>query len=669
MKTTSNPRLYVAALVAALSVAMALPASAKSEKAKAPQLPTRSSETAQQATTGDSGAGGGGSTDVQRPPLDYISQASKLSPAAYPKTIKQVVELPMADGETIYLEIVRPDPAQYPDLGKVPVILEASPYHGTIATRIGDRIFPDPRDANGNMIGLTGYFAPRGYAVVMMDLRGTGRSTGCLDQLGPKDASDMKEVIEWLATRDWSTGRIGMTGHSYVGSTPKVAAAMRPKGLVTIAPSAGLASMYDHQFQKGSPYLLQWAGPQWSYELLAMMRDLPPGYQENVLTGSPTGDNWGHRGGPNPQTGCGWQNSAFTAGSGQITGQYERWHGQRDWRQGATDADIPVFMIHGVNDQAARIPAAEWFFDGRYRREGDKVWLGQWDHGSTNGRCGDRSNSRVTHPTCRFSQWQYALHAWFDHHLQQRTWVDAEGNVHPIDTGPAVEVFLNGVNPIEIGNPSTPTGTPRDPATWGTKVFTDSTWRKFPKIELYPDATDMTLKAQRPAEEAKVSYSGTDAFTILAAAPKVHVGANPVFRSAPMEEDSLFVGLPRLQLEASVLNSQIVDITAVLYRRSGSQREPMNVCSIRPMFRNGVHDVAPVIPGERMTLPLQCFTMAHWVAKGQTIELELSTTTRHHASTGSEQQVTVYTGGSNGTRYLPPKVPSFTLYDDVRLRA
>ena len=105
------------------------------------------------------------------------------------------------------------------------MILEASPYHGTLADREGRRILPDPVGEDGVALGLTGYFAPKGYAVVMMDLRGTGFSDGCLDHLGPDDAKDLHQVVEWAASQPWSTGRVGMTGHSYVGSTPTVAAA------------------------------------------------------------------------------------------------------------------------------------------------------------------------------------------------------------------------------------------------------------------------------------------------------------------------------------------------------------------------------------------------------------------------------------------------------------
>ena len=198
--------------------------------------------------------------------------------------------------------------------GHWPVILEASPYHGTIADRDGTRILPGPKNADGEPIGLTGYFAPRGYAVVMMDLRGTGRSQGCLDHLGDKDARDLEQVVEWAASQDWSNGRVGMTGHSYVGSTPSVAAAQNPTGLKTIVPSAGLASMYHHQFQAGVPYMLQWTGVQWSYNYLTVAADLPPVGAEPVQ-GANTGDDFGN----NPEeTGCGAPHSALDRGRGPV---------------------------------------------------------------------------------------------------------------------------------------------------------------------------------------------------------------------------------------------------------------------------------------------------------------------------------------------------------------
>lgn len=435
--TSTTSRTFVAGTVAAMALA-AVPVAAVQGRS-APSSPTAPARAAVADTTGDTAADtsaatapaapqttahGGhdhaparspqpakGKARTAGPPTDYRT-VKGLSQPRY-ETVQDELRVPMADGEELYVEVTRPKAA-----GEFPVIMEISPYHGTIADREGIRIFPDPTDAEGNPIGLTGYFAPRGYAVAMVDLRGTGSSSGCLDHLGPDDAADMKTVVEWAAQQPWSNGRVGLTGHSYVGSTPTIAAAQKPEGLVTIAPSAGLASMYDHQFQHGVPYYLQWAGPQWAYEYLAMGADLPPGIPDPVQ-GMETGDNWEDH--SPDETGCGWQSSAFTAGQGQVTGQYQGWHAERDWREAATAIDLPIFMIHGVNDNAARIPAAEWFFGHRFERSNDKVWLGQWDHGSGGNTICEQADPDLGHVNCRFEQWQYALHAWFDRHLQQPT--------------------------------------------------------------------------------------------------------------------------------------------------------------------------------------------------------------------------------------------------------
>ncbi len=588
-------------------------------------------------------------------PFDYIALENRLSQPNFPNTIRRSFNVPMHDGETLYVEVVRPDPKKY-GARRWPVILEASPYHGTIADRSGTRIFPDPKGPAGNMLGLTGYFAPRGYSVVMVDLRGTGRSTGCLEHGGPNDAKDLETIVEWAASRGWSNGRVGMTGHSYVGSTPSIAAAQNPKGLVTIAPSAGLASFYDHQFTKGVPYSLQWVGPMVAYEILAMDRDLPP--VGSHPQGGETGDNF--EAFPNEEVGCGWKNSSLTAGSGQVTGQYEGWHAARDWQEGATAARIPIFMIHGVNDNAARIPAAEWFFGNRFMKPGDKVWIGQWDHGSTNGRCGNPADARVSHPTCRFDQFKYALHAWFDKHLKQRN----------VPTGPAVEAFLNGPDPVNVTQII-------DPRKVGGLVYATDGWRRpAATVGLFPDATgpagsNRKLLFQPPSEAGDATF-GTTAEAVAASVGRGRV----TFTSDPLSQDALFMGLPQLRLNASLSTGEITHLTATLFREKVTtneegeevvSREPMNFCAIQPQLRNGIETVTPVVPFEEMALDLQCFTMAHWVPAGQRLALEISTDTPHHAAFGStDRQIKIFTG-PDSTAYTLPSVPSFRLYPDVPL--
>jgi predicted acyl esterase len=61
-------------------------------------------------------------------------------------------------------------------------------------------------------------YAAHGLAVLRIDLRGTGSSTGiCEDEYPDVERSDLRTAIEWLASQPWSNGRVGMFGTSYSG--------------------------------------------------------------------------------------------------------------------------------------------------------------------------------------------------------------------------------------------------------------------------------------------------------------------------------------------------------------------------------------------------------------------------------------------------------------------
>lgn len=61
-------------------------------------------------------------------------------------------------------------------------------------------------------------YAAHGLAVLRLDLRGTGSSTGiCDDEYPEVERSDLRAAIEWLAGQPWSNGRVGMFGTSYSG--------------------------------------------------------------------------------------------------------------------------------------------------------------------------------------------------------------------------------------------------------------------------------------------------------------------------------------------------------------------------------------------------------------------------------------------------------------------
>jgi predicted acyl esterase len=542
------------------------------------------------------------------PPVDY-TQLRGLSQPTFGETVRDQLTVPMKDGTELYVEVVRPKADR-----RNPVILEASPYHGTLADRDGTRILPEPRDADGKPIGLTGYFAPRGYAVVMVDLRGTGRSRGCLDHLGHKDESDLKQIVEWAATQPWSNGKVGMTGHSYVGSTPPVAAAQRPQGLTTIVPSAGLASMYDHQFQAGVPYFLQWVGPMEAYEQLALERKLPGG------------DDFGNN---MEDTGCGLPQSSLFAGEGQLSGQYQAWHAERDHSEGAASAPVPVFIVHGVNDNAARITAADWFNTRHERGLGsqDKAWIGQWDHGS--GCC----------PNRRGIQWTYALNAWFDKWLAGKR----------VSTGPPVEVFMSD------GGFTEATQGDRD------EVYTASSWQPggTGKLELFPSA-DGGLGSTRPAEDGSVSFTGDPSgFDDPQAADAAE------FSTEALGRDYLIAGEPKLDLVSSTTAPRVHLIANLYDENPEGDRRRISQFAINPELREGISTPKPAVAGERYSLDPPGFTMGHHLRQGHKLVLRVTTSDPDKVPTFAvDPQINVFTG-PDGTAVSVPVVEGARLYPDT----
>lgn len=507
-------------------------------------------------------------------PRDYTKVAG-LSQPTFTDIERVVVPFTTKDGTDLHIEVVKPKGAT--NLG---VILEASPYHGTLYERTGTRILPLPLDKDGKPVGLTGYYPQRGYAVVMMDLRGTGKSGGCLNHLGTEDQTDLKEVVEWAATQPWSNGRVGMTGHSYVGSTPMIATKLSPKGLVTIVPSAGLAKMYDHQFQGGVPFYLQLAGPIIGYQSLAVDSALPP-IGTDPVSGAPTGDDFGNH--PEKAV-CGLPDNALVNGPSLYFGQEMDWHRERDATKEATAFTGHVFLVHGVNDEAARISAMEWF-TRRANRPGDKLWIGQWDHGI--GCC----------PNQRGIQWTEALHAWFDRQLLERD----------VDTGPPVEAYLNDE------------ATTAEAIEARKQVHTQRGWPGAPTKLPLGTGADGTLVAGGAGEAGTVSFAGTpEGFVdpLNAAAAQ--------FETAPFSADTMVVGVPELDLAASVTSPR-VDLIATLYAKRDDELRRVTQWTINPLLRDGLATITPTIPAERMDLKPPAFPMAHTIRKGTSLVLRITT--------------------------------------------
>ncbi len=129
------------------------------------------------------------------------------------ETTLQTVNVPMRDGVGLSTDLYMPkDPKE-----RIPVILIRTPYH------------KKDHEYEGR------YFAARGYAVAVQDVRGRFGSPGKWVPL-VNEAADGYDSIEWLSSQKWSSGKVGMLGGSYLALAQVLAAKMKPPHLVTIIP-------------------------------------------------------------------------------------------------------------------------------------------------------------------------------------------------------------------------------------------------------------------------------------------------------------------------------------------------------------------------------------------------------------------------------------------------
>lgn len=84
------------------------------------------------------------------------------------------------------------------------------------------------------------YFAERGYALVLQDVRGRGDSDGAFVPYR-NEGRDGHDTIEWVAAQPWCDGNVGTMGGSYLGRIQWLAALERPPHLramfIAVCPS------------------------------------------------------------------------------------------------------------------------------------------------------------------------------------------------------------------------------------------------------------------------------------------------------------------------------------------------------------------------------------------------------------------------------------------------
>ncbi|MCB9296049.1 MAG: CocE/NonD family hydrolase [Lewinellaceae bacterium] len=155
--------------------------------------------------------------------------------------VEHNILIPAADSVLLATDIYRPAIDGQPLPGRLPVLLQRTPYG-----KSSERFIPQ-----------ASYFASQGYIVALQDLRGRYASGGTFTKYNPLEAPDGARTVEWLARLPYADGRVGMWGTSYGAHTQADASKLNPEGLsAMIINMGGMANAWNHAVRQGGAFEL-----------------------------------------------------------------------------------------------------------------------------------------------------------------------------------------------------------------------------------------------------------------------------------------------------------------------------------------------------------------------------------------------------------------------------
>lgn len=354
-----------------------------------------------------------------QPWLDDQPPAGAAPQPLHEVVVAKDVRVTVRDGTPLALDLYLPARDGKPLAGRHPTLLARTPYN-----------------KNGQAAEAR-WFAARGYAVVVNDVRGRYASAGRWRML-VDDPADGFDIAAWIAKQPWSSGRIGTFGTSYVGGTQHALACAGPPALACMIPvdsvsNAGLAGIrHSGAFELR---FMNWIFTIGAPNARAALADpaLRRALEEN--------------GRLMPQHLLRLPIRPAMTPLKQVP-EYEAWlveamrHGNYDayWKQPGYSvvdnvdryADIPVYHVTGWYDSWCRQNVLNWQALAKAKRSPQKLIIGPWTHGSQ----GRNVAGEVEFPpeaALDFNAWRLR---WFDHWLK--------GVANGVENEAPVKLFLMG---------------------------------------------------------------------------------------------------------------------------------------------------------------------------------------------------------------------------------
>lgn len=162
----------------------------------------------------------------------------------------------MRDGVKIAIDVVLPK--NLPPNTKLPALLFQTRYWRAPEIRAPFKWFQKSSE-------FLRFFSSYGYALVLVDVRGSGASFGTRPGPWSRDEiMDGGEIVDWIVAQPWSNGKVGAIGVSYNGGTAERLAIPNNPAVKAVIPRFSQFDIYTETPFPGGVFN-EWFVKQWAY--------------------------------------------------------------------------------------------------------------------------------------------------------------------------------------------------------------------------------------------------------------------------------------------------------------------------------------------------------------------------------------------------------------------
>ncbi len=184
----------------------------------------------------------------------------------YPNIVKLPLEFfSTVNGKKIGVSVTLPANEEGEPIDDVfPALLVQTAYNMSLVST--------PSSSGALTGGADPFFVKRGYAMVTVDVLGSGVSEGGWELLSEEEQNGYGDAVDWVLRQDWSDGNIGVSGASYMAIAALFTAQQRPdavKAVFAVVPlgdaqrgTAGTGGLLNGIFMKTWMTLTQKLGTQ-----------------------------------------------------------------------------------------------------------------------------------------------------------------------------------------------------------------------------------------------------------------------------------------------------------------------------------------------------------------------------------------------------------------------